>query len=211
MYVTVCSVSMYVSFMFVDCISAAFPGKADPQDGLPLQWPNSTGSASCASSSSSSSGRGSMSPVGYLIGPSKRGVSVSTFTSPGALEEYDLEQENGSQSLLGEDLLSHMLPKCAICNLSAVFGLSLYKLSESQKIFMEWKFFTQGHFYLLCFSGQFRIFRREFKWLQQLWLQLSESTWRKSSRDACHGGEESKHEESGEETSGTKRQSPKSS
>ncbi|KAI4883065.1 hypothetical protein NFI96_029356 [Prochilodus magdalenae] len=82
---------------------SASSGMSDTQGGFPVQRPNSTGSASCTSSSSSSSGRGSLSPVGYLIGPSRRGVSVSghgRFSSPGVLEEYDLEQENSSQSLL---------------------------------------------------------------------------------------------------------------
>lgn len=86
-----------------DCKAAA-----SSKGGFPVQRPNSTGSVCCTSSdspssSSSSSGRGSMSPVGYMIGPSKRGVSTSVcgrLSNPGVSEEYDLDQENGSQSLL---------------------------------------------------------------------------------------------------------------
>ncbi|XP_017553405.1 quattro isoform X1 [Pygocentrus nattereri] len=86
-----------------DCKAADISGMADSQGRFPGQRPNSTGSVSCTSSSSSSSGRGSVSPVGYLIGASRRTVSESDqgrFSSPGVLEEYDIEQENSSQSLL---------------------------------------------------------------------------------------------------------------
>ncbi|XP_072540697.1 quattro [Salminus brasiliensis] len=91
-----------------DCKAATSSGMSDSQSGFPAQRPSSTGSVCCISSdspssSSSSSGRGSVSPVGYLIGPSRRGVSTSAcgrFSNPGVSEEYDLDQENGSQSLL---------------------------------------------------------------------------------------------------------------
>ncbi|KAG7229717.1 hypothetical protein INR49_012513 [Caranx melampygus] len=73
-----------------------------PQDGLPGGRPKSVGSQSC-SSSSSSSGGGSLSPVGYGCGPKRRvvmGVLAGYVSPPGALEEDDLDHENGNQNLL---------------------------------------------------------------------------------------------------------------
>ncbi|XP_073323585.1 quattro [Pagrus major] len=72
------------------------------QDCLPGGRPKSVGSGSSVSSSSSS-GRGSLSPVGYMCGPKRRVVSggLGGYVSPpGALEEDDLDQESGSQNLL---------------------------------------------------------------------------------------------------------------
>lgn len=72
------------------------------QDRLAGRRPKSVGSRS-SSSSSSSSGRGSMSPVGYLCGPEQRAVARDFgghISSPGALEEDDLDHESGSQNLL---------------------------------------------------------------------------------------------------------------
>ncbi|XP_041814017.1 uncharacterized protein LOC121621588 isoform X2 [Chelmon rostratus] len=72
------------------------------QDALPGGRPKSLGSGS-SSSSSSSSGRGSLSPVGYLLGPKQRVASGGLggyVSSPGALEEDDLDHESGSQNLL---------------------------------------------------------------------------------------------------------------
>ncbi|XP_053492141.1 quattro isoform X4 [Ictalurus furcatus] len=88
-----------------DCKAPVFSGIPDAEQGFPVQRPNSTGStsyvSSCShSSSSSSSGRGSVSPVGYHIGLSRRIVSVSDpgrFSSPG---EHDLDQENVRQNQL---------------------------------------------------------------------------------------------------------------
>ncbi|XP_017278402.1 uncharacterized protein LOC108239883 isoform X2 [Kryptolebias marmoratus] len=69
---------------------------------LPAGRPKSVGSGS-SSSSSSSSGRGSLSPVGYAIGPKRRVVSAGLpgYVSPsGALEEDDMDHECGNQNLL---------------------------------------------------------------------------------------------------------------
>ncbi|KAB5584132.1 hypothetical protein PHYPO_G00103910 [Pangasianodon hypophthalmus] len=90
-----------------DCKAPVFSGMSDTERGFPVQRPNSTGSASyvssCShSSSSSSSGRGSVSPVGYHIGLSRRVVSMSgpgRFSNP---EEHDLDQENVRQNQLVE-------------------------------------------------------------------------------------------------------------
>lgn len=74
-------------------------GSRGAQDRLPGRHPKSIGSRS----SSSSSGRGSMSPVGYLCGPEQRVVAKDLgghVSPPGALEEDDLDPESGSQNLL---------------------------------------------------------------------------------------------------------------
>lgn len=73
-----------------------------PHGGPPEGRPKSVGSTS---SSSSSSGRGSLSPVGYLCGPKRRVVSgglAGYISSPGALEEDELDHESGSHNLLCE-------------------------------------------------------------------------------------------------------------
>lgn len=80
----------------------SFAGSRGPQDGLPGGRPKSVGSGSI-SSSSSSSGRGSLSPVGYLCAQKRRVVSGGPggyVSPPGALEEDDLDHESGSQNLL---------------------------------------------------------------------------------------------------------------
>ncbi|XP_075952517.1 quattro [Anarhichas minor] len=69
---------------------------------LPGDRPKSVGSG-CSSSSSSSSGRGSLSPVGYMCRPKRRGVGGGLggyVSTPGALEEDDLDHESGSHNLL---------------------------------------------------------------------------------------------------------------
>ncbi|XP_056606963.1 quattro [Triplophysa dalaica] len=70
--------------------------------GLPVLRLNSTGSASCTSSSgshsSSSSGWGSS--VGHLIGPTSRDVVRFGRGTSGILEEEDVDQDSGSQSVL---------------------------------------------------------------------------------------------------------------
>ncbi|KAM6947328.1 quattro [Lycodopsis pacificus] len=77
-------------------------GQSDSQERLPGDRPKSVGSG-CSSSSSSSSGRGSLSPVGYMCRPKRRGVGggLGGYVSPpGALEEDDLDHESGSHHLL---------------------------------------------------------------------------------------------------------------
>ncbi|CAJ1051589.1 triple functional domain protein-like [Xyrichtys novacula] len=79
-------------------VNCVLIGRDGPLGGRP----KSVGSGSC-SSSSSSSGRGSLSPVGYLCGPKRRVVSGGLggyVSSPGVLEEDDLDHESGSQNLL---------------------------------------------------------------------------------------------------------------
>ncbi|KAA0713277.1 Pleckstrin -like proteiny domain-containing family G member 4B [Triplophysa tibetana] len=79
-------------------INCALTGRG----GLPVLRLNSTGSASCTSSSgshsSSSSGWGS--PVGHLIGPTSRDVVRFGHETSGILEEEDLDQDSGNQSVL---------------------------------------------------------------------------------------------------------------
>lgn len=79
-------------------INCALTGRG----GIPVLRLNSTGSASCTSSSgshsSSSSGWGS--PVGHLIGPTSRDVVRFGRGTSGILEEDDLDQDNGNQSVL---------------------------------------------------------------------------------------------------------------
>lgn len=78
------------------------------QDGLPGGRPTSVGSGS-SFSSSSSSGRGSLSPVGYMCGPKRRVASGGLggyISSPGALEEDDLDQGAGSHNLICEFMQS---------------------------------------------------------------------------------------------------------
>ncbi|XP_066521774.1 quattro [Hoplias malabaricus] len=97
----ICDRAINCALTVRDCKAVTSSGTADSQGGFLVQRPNSTGSVSCTSSSSSSSGRGSASPMGYLIGPSRRGVSeTGRFSSGEILEEYDLQQEVSSQSLL---------------------------------------------------------------------------------------------------------------
>ncbi|KAL6111738.1 uncharacterized protein ACO6RY_08652 [Pungitius sinensis] len=77
-------------------------GSRDSRDRLPEGRPKSVGSG-CSSSSSSSSGRSSLSPVGYVCVPKCRGLGgdLGGYVSPaGALEEDDLDHENGSHNLL---------------------------------------------------------------------------------------------------------------
>ncbi|XP_040059586.2 quattro [Gasterosteus aculeatus] len=77
-------------------------GSRDSRDRLPEGRPKSVGSG-CSSSSSSSSGRSSLSPVGYMCVPKRRGAGggLGGYVSPaGALEEDDLDHENGSHNLL---------------------------------------------------------------------------------------------------------------
>lgn len=79
-------------------------GSRDSRDRLPEGRPKSVGSG-CSSSSSSSSGRSSLSPVGYMCVPKRRGAGggLGGYVSPaGALEEDDLDHENGSHNLLCE-------------------------------------------------------------------------------------------------------------
>lgn len=74
------------------------------EDGLPGGRPKSLGSGS-SSSSSSSSGIGSLSPVGYLCGPKNKagsGGGGGYVSSPGALEEDDLDQGGVVHNLLCE-------------------------------------------------------------------------------------------------------------
>lgn len=76
-------------------------GSQASQDGLPSR-PKSVASGSM-SSSSSSSGRGSLSPVGYMCGPTRRAASgglVGYMAPPAGLEEDDLDHGGGSQNLL---------------------------------------------------------------------------------------------------------------
>ncbi|XP_056130265.1 quattro [Lampris incognitus] len=82
-------------------------GASGTQGGPHAVRPNSDGSGSSSSSASSlsscSSGRGSLSPMGYLCGPKQRGVSGCPggyVPPPGVLEEDDLDHESGSQNLL---------------------------------------------------------------------------------------------------------------
>lgn len=108
--------------MFSDCKASVFSGMSDTEQGFPAQRPNSTGSASCMSycshsSSSSSSGRGSVSPVGYDIGLSRRVASVSDpgrFSNPG---EHDLDQENVRQNQLGKPLIKQNMLSCHLLSL----------------------------------------------------------------------------------------------
>lgn len=98
-------------------------GSRGSQDVLPEGRPKSVGSGSI-SSSSSSSGRGSLSPVGYLCGPKRRGVSggLGYISRPEALEEDDLDQGGGSQNLLCECVkLKHVL----ILNMTSILS-SIY-------------------------------------------------------------------------------------
>ncbi|XP_071349511.1 quattro isoform X2 [Trachinotus anak] len=77
-------------------------GSCGAQDGLPGGRPKSVGSGS-TSSSSASSGGGPLSPVGYGCGPKRRvvmGVLAGYVSSPGALEEDDLDHESGNQNLI---------------------------------------------------------------------------------------------------------------
>lgn len=86
-------------------------GSRGSQDVLLDGRPKSVGSGSI-SSSSSSSGRGSLSPLGYLCGPKRRVVSggLGYISPPGALEEDDLDHRVGSQNLLCECVkLKHVL------------------------------------------------------------------------------------------------------
>ncbi|XP_029947989.1 quattro isoform X2 [Salarias fasciatus] len=74
-------------------------GSGGSQNELPGGRPKSVGSGS-SSSSSSSSGRGSLV---YLCGPKRRVVSGGPggyVSPPGAMEEDDLDHENGNQNLL---------------------------------------------------------------------------------------------------------------
>lgn len=74
------------------------------EDGLPGGRPKSLGSGS-SSSSSSSSGISSLSPVGYLCGPTNRvgsGGSGGYVSPPGALEEDDLDHGGVVHNLLCE-------------------------------------------------------------------------------------------------------------
>ncbi|KAM9860037.1 quattro [Aulostomus maculatus] len=77
-------------------------GSCGSKEGLPGARPKSTGSRS-PSSSSCSSGRGSLSPVGYLGGIKTSVVAsgLEGYVSPsGVLEEYDVDHESGSQNLV---------------------------------------------------------------------------------------------------------------
>ncbi|KAM8913748.1 quattro isoform 2-T2 [Spinachia spinachia] len=80
--------------------AASCMGSRDSRERLPEGRPKSGCSSS---SSSSSSGRSSLSPVGYMYVPKRRGVGggLGGYVSPaGALEEDDLDHENRSHNLL---------------------------------------------------------------------------------------------------------------
>ncbi|XP_043977580.1 uncharacterized protein KIAA1755-like [Gambusia affinis] len=77
-------------------------GSCGSQGGLLEGRPKSVDSGS-SSSSSSSSGRGSMPPIGFVVGPKRRVVSgglVGYVPPPGSLEEDEMDRESGNQNLL---------------------------------------------------------------------------------------------------------------